>query len=122
MSAEVFSLAPGRRAQSRSIFAFCAEYEPMSYTIDGIARGGYLYTMTAKTGTGKTAFNVVAALAVATGRSDILKCDVTKGRVAYLAFENPDDTRVRFMGAAQQFGIDLRDLAEQIYVFDMRSK
>ena len=45
---------------------------------------------------------MTAALAVATGRADILGLDVEKGRVAYLAIENPDDTVSRF-AIAQRF-------------------
>ena len=45
-----------------------------------------------------------------------------RGHVAYLAFENPDDTRVRFLAAANQHGVHLRDIAGQIEVFDVRKK
>jgi hypothetical protein len=44
----------------------------------------------------------MAALAVATGRPDILNLDVEKGRVAYLAIENSDDIVSRF-AVAQRF-------------------
>ena len=52
----------------KSVSAFCAEYIPLAYVIEGIVRSGSLYTLTAKTGSGKTALNVMAALAAATGR------------------------------------------------------
>ncbi len=80
--------------------AFVGEYVPLSYTIEPMLRSASLYTLTARTGAGKTAFNVVAALAVATGRADILGREVHKGRVAYLACENPDDIRMRIQIAA----------------------
>ena len=106
----------------RPIDAFCCDYTPLSYTIEPIVRSASLYTLTAKTGAGKTALNVVWALAVATGRSDILGREVAKGRVAYLACENPDDIRMRFMIAAFSFGIDLAELGDRIVILDRREK
>jgi hypothetical protein len=94
----------------------------MSYAIDGIVRAGYLYTVTARTGSGKTAFNVVAALAVATGRQGILGLEIEKGRVACLVFENPDDTRVRLIAATARLGIALADVASMIEIIDVRKK
>jgi hypothetical protein len=57
----------------KTVSAFCAEYIPLAYVIEGIVRSGSLYTLTAKTGSGKTALAVMAALAVATGRQDSAK-------------------------------------------------
>jgi hypothetical protein len=106
----------------RGIAQFCAEYVPLAYTIEGILRAGSLYTLTGKTGSGKTAFNVIAALAVATGRADILGREMHQGRVAYLAFENPDDIRMRFKIAAFILGVDLARIAERILILDLRFK
>jgi len=64
----------------------------------------------------------VAALAIATGRPDILGLDVTRGRVAFLTFENPDDVRMRFMIAAYLLNIDLDEIADSIVVLDIRIK
>jgi rhodanese-related sulfurtransferase len=102
--------------------AFCAEYVPLSYTIEPIIRSRSLYTLTAKTGSGKTAFMVAAALAVATGRGDILSVDVEAGRVAYLAFENPDDVRMRLMIAAYLLNVNLREIDERLVILDVRRK
>jgi len=44
----------------------CAEYVPIDYAVDGVIRTGSLYTLTGPTGSGKTAFNVIAALAIET--------------------------------------------------------
>jgi hypothetical protein len=102
--------------------AFCAEYVPLSYTIEGIVRSASLYTLTARTGAGKTAFNVVAALAVATGRADILGREVVCGRVAYLACENPDDIRMRIMVAAFLLNVDIREIGDRLVILDRREK
>jgi hypothetical protein len=106
----------------RSIAKFCAEYIPLAYIIEAIVRSGSIYTLTARTGAGKTAFNVIASLAVATGRPDLLGREVTRGRVAYLACENPDDIRMRFKIAAYLLNIDLDELLESILIFDRRAK
>lgn len=106
----------------KSVGAFCSEFIPPSFAIESIVRSASLYTLTAKTGAGKTAFNVVAALAVATGRKDILGREVACGRVAYLACENPDDIRMRIMIAAFKLGIDIAELGDRIVVLDRREK
>lgn len=101
---------------------FAAEYEPLSYTIAPFLRSASLYTLTARTGAGKTALNVIAALAVATGRADIVGREVHQGRVAYLACENPDDIRMRFKIAAFLLSIDLDEIAEGIVILDRRER
>jgi hypothetical protein len=105
----------------KSAAAFAAEYVPLRYTIEPLLRSASLYALTARTGAGKTAFNVVAALAVATGRADILGREVAQGRVAYLACENPDDIRMRFKIAAFLLNADLADIGDAIMILDMRA-
>jgi hypothetical protein len=111
-----------RTPMFKSVASFCAEYVPLDYSIDGLVRTASLYTLTARTGAGKTAFNVAAALANATGRSDILGREVAKGRVAYCAAENPDDVRMRFMIAAFLLNIDLNALGDDLVILDRRAK
>jgi hypothetical protein len=117
-------LAAGmRRLAFKSMAEFCAEYVPLSYAVDPIVRSSSIYTLTAKTGAGKTAWLVIMALAIATGRSDILGFDVPAGgRVAYLAFENPDDVRMRLKIAAYKLNIDPRIVAERLVILDVRAK
>jgi hypothetical protein len=106
----------------KSASAFCAEYVPLAYIIEGLLRSSSLYALTAKTGAGKTAFNIIVALAVATGRPDILGIEVTRGRVAYFAFENPDDARMRLRIAAFLWGVDLDELGDRLVILDRREK
>ncbi len=106
----------------KSAARFCAEYVPLDYTVEPIIRSASLYTNTAKTGAGKTAFNVIAALAVATGRSDILNREVRKGRVVYLACENPDDIRMRLKIAAWTLNIDLDEIGDDLIVLERRER
>lgn len=110
------------RAMLKTIGEFCAEYEPRSYAIEGIVRTSSIYALTAVTGAGKTSFLVLAALAIATGRSDLIGREVKPGRVAYCAFENPDDVRMRFMIAASRFEIDLDALGDKILIVDARDR
>ena len=106
----------------KTLAAFVKEYSPLDHTIEPIVRGGSLYTLTAKTGAGKTALMVVMALAVATGCRDILNLDVITGRVAYLTAENPDDARMRFMIACYLLNIDFAAIADRIVILDRREK
>jgi hypothetical protein len=101
---------------------FCREYVPLAYAVEPILRTSALYTLTARTGHGKTGFLIVAALAIATGRPDILGLEVTRGRVAFLTFENPDDVRMRFMIAAYLLNIDLDEISDSIIILDIRIK
>jgi hypothetical protein len=73
------------------IAEFLAQYQPINYTIDGLLPGGSIYGVTAKRSAGKTAFLTSTALAVPTGRVDILGLEVEMGRVAYIILENPTD-------------------------------
>ncbi len=110
------------KPQFRSARDFCALYEPLSYAVEPVIRSASLYTLTAKTGSGKTAWLIVAALAIATGRADILGPEVTRGRVAYIAAENPDDLRMRIMVAAFMLNIDLDEIGDDLVILDRRVK
>ena len=113
-----FSADP--HARVKGIAEFLAQYEPINYTIDGLLPGGTIYGVTAKRGAGKTAFLTSTALAVGTGRADILGTDVEKGRVAYIIFENPTDFLMKLSVTAYARGVDVRPLNEQIRVIDMK--
>jgi hypothetical protein len=101
---------------------FCAEFVPPSYAIEPFVRSGSIYTVTAKTGSGKTALLNTTALAVATGRNDILDREVAKGRVAYIAAENPDDLRMRLMVSAWLFNIDIAEISKNLLIMDQRCR
>ena len=116
------TVRPAAPIKFKNAATFAAEYVPLRYTIEPILRSASIYTTTAKTGAGKTAFNVVAALAVTTGRRDILNLDVAQGSVAYLACENPDDIRMRLKIAAYLLGVDLDALGDLVMILDRREK
>jgi len=99
-----------------------AKREPLRYTIDGVVQSGRIYTLTGPTNAGKTAFSTMAALAVATGRRDILNLDVEKGRVVYLAIENPDDTVSRFEIAQRFHRIPDSELRDRLFIVTEKVK
>jgi hypothetical protein len=109
-------------AQFKSVKAFCDEYAPLSYAVEPFIRSASLYTLAAKTGGAKTALLIMMALAIATGRKNILGREVTLGRVAYIAAENPDDLRMRIMVAAFLVNIDLTEIADDLVILDKRMK
>jgi RecA-family ATPase len=90
--------------------------KPLRYAIDHIVCRGRIYTLTGPTNAGKTTWCTMAALAVATGRSDILNVDVEKGRVLYLAIENPDDTISRFAIAQRFYRISDSRLSDRLFI------
>lgn len=80
---------------------FLSDYTPPNWVLEGVFQGGYLYTITARTGVGKTAVAMSLANAVSIGAEKWAGRDVRKGRVLYLAGENPDDLRLRYMGISR---------------------
>ena len=104
----------------RTLKTFCGEFRPISYAVDKLMREGSLYAITGRTGEGKTAFLVMLALAIATGRGELIGRKVKKGRVALCTAENPDDLRMRLMVACFVFNIDLSIIDHDIMISDNR--
>ena len=48
-------------AEFKTLAEFCREYVPLAYAVEPLLRTSALYTLTARTGHGKTAFLIVAA-------------------------------------------------------------
>jgi AAA domain/Bifunctional DNA primase/polymerase, N-terminal len=94
---------PPRLLQSSA--QFVAGFVPPDYLIDGIMQRRFLYALTGKTGSGKTALALLLAACVALGRA-IGNLRVKKGRVIYLCGENPDDVRMRWIGLAAEMQFD----------------
>ncbi len=79
--------------------------------------------MTAKTGAGKTGLFISMAFAIVTGNGEkIIGREVTKGRVAYISPENPDDARMRIMVAAFLLNVDLAEIGDDFVILDKRMK
>jgi hypothetical protein len=84
---------------------FIAGFVPPEYLIDGIVQRRYFYSMTAQTGVGKTTIAMRWMAHVATGQP-IGDREVQQGNVLYLAGENPDDVRARWLVLSRDMGID----------------
>ena len=105
----------------RTAAEFIGEFRPISYAVAGIMREKSLYTLTGRTGEGKTSFLVKLALAVATGEGEkLIGRKVKKGSVAFATAENPDDLRMRLMVACFVFNIDPKTLGRDLFVSDNR--
>lgn len=88
---------------------FVAGFTPPDYVIDGMVQRGYLYSLTARTGHGKTAITMFTAQAVARGLP-VKRLTVKQGSILILAGENPDDIRARFLILADAQGFAPRDV------------
>lgn len=84
---------------------FTADFVSPEYIIDGIIRRGCLYTMTAPTGSGKTAVMLYASAAISMGMN-FGDAEVEHGDVIFLAGENPDDVRARVIATLEFYGIN----------------
>ena len=88
---------------------FVAGFSPPAYLVDGVLQRGYLYSLTARTGHGKTAVRMYVAQAIARDAA-MHGREVKAGTVLLLAGENPDDIRARFLVLADAYGFKAEDL------------
>jgi AAA domain len=93
---------------------FVADFVPPDYTVDGLLQEGFLYSLTGATGAGKTA--ITLRLAASTALGVVFAGRETKRRrVLYLAAENPDDVRMRWIALSQHMHFDI-DAIEVFFV------
>jgi AAA domain len=84
---------------------FMAAMLPPEYLVDGLVEIGYAYSLTARTGHGKTLVGLLAAYGVA--HSGLFGTrDVRRGSVLFLAGENPVNVRRQFYGLCRYHGVD----------------
>jgi hypothetical protein len=88
---------------------FVCSFTPPAYLIDGILQRGYLYSLTARTGHGKTAIAMYMAQAIARGLP-MHGRPVKSGTVLLLAGENPDDIKARLLVLADAYGFEAEQL------------
>ena len=88
---------------------FVAGFVPPDYVVEGLLQRRFLYSLTGKTGAGKTAILLLISAHVGEGRK-LGDREVESGRVLYLAGENADDVRMRWIAMAQQIGFDIDDI------------
>lgn len=94
-----------RKALLTTNAGFLKDFRPPDYLIYGLVQRGFIYSMTAPTGTGKTAVLLLLAAMVALGQK-LGDREVEQGRVLFLAGENPDDVRMRWIKQAEEMKID----------------
>jgi RecA-family ATPase len=84
---------------------FISGFVPPDYILDGILQRRFIYSITGRTGSGKTA--IILLLAASVARELLIGArQAQKGRVLYLAGENPDDIRMRWIAMAQYMNFD----------------
>lgn len=81
-------------------------FVPPDYLWDGITQKGFLYSLTAASGTGKTAFLLLTTALTALGKP-IDGREIRQGRVVYFAGENPDDITMRWIAMAHHMPFDV---------------
>jgi hypothetical protein len=87
--------------------AFVASFTPPAYLVDGMLQRGYLYTLTARTNHGKTTLAMFMAICIDRGQP-MHGREVMGGTVLFLAGENADDIRARFLVAADYYKFDIK--------------
>jgi AAA domain len=92
---------------------FLEGFVPPNYLIKNVVHRRFIYALTAKTGSGKTAVTLCLALMV--GRRDrrnqkLVDHKIKNGRVIYLAGENPDDIRIRWMAQLEREGLEIGEV------------
>lgn len=98
--------APTTAPLIKSSSEFVAAFTIPNYLIKRVLMHSYLYALTGQTGAGKTAITLLMASCVALGRP-FAGLKTQPRRVLYLAAENPDDTRNRWIAMAQQNDFDV---------------
>jgi hypothetical protein len=88
---------------------FIAGFIPPDYLIDGIIQRRFLYSMTGPTGEGKTSVMLVLAYMIAKGMS-LGEREIDKGKVLFLAGENPDDARMRWIKLLDDMKVDAQEV------------
>ncbi|MBB6299421.1 AAA family ATPase [Rhizobium leucaenae] len=84
---------------------FVRGFVPPDYAIDGIVQAGFVYSVTASSGTGKTAILLLLTALTALGK-ELGNREVRKGRAIYFAGENPDDVTMRWIAQAHHMGFN----------------
>lgn len=88
---------------------FVKDFVPPDYLVDGLLQEGFLYSLTGATGAGKTAITLRLAASAALG-APFAGRETKKRRVLYLAAENPDDVRMRWIALSQHMGFEVDEI------------
>jgi hypothetical protein len=103
----------------KSSAAFVAGFIPPEYVVVGLLQRRFFYSLTGQTGAGKTAIMLLLVASAALGLSFAGR-ETKKIRVLYLAAENADDVRMRWVALAQHMGFDINTI--EVYFVEGRFK
>ena len=80
---------------------FLKDFVPPDFLVEGILQRRFIYALTGQTGGGKTALALLVSQLVGSVAPDAMLAnhEVEQGQVVYFAGENPDDIRMRLIGA-----------------------
>ena len=92
--------------------SFLSGFVPPDYLIEGLLQRRFIYSLTGKTGSGKSAITLRLSAMVGTkvGRFRIGDHEIESGCVIYFAGENPDDIRIRWTAQLDHMGMEDSDL------------
>jgi hypothetical protein len=93
---------------------FVAGFLPPEYVVVGLLQRRFFYSFTGQTGAGKTAIMLLLSACAALGRP-FAGHDTKPVRILYLAAENADDVRMRWIAFAHQMDFDV-DTIEVYFV------
>ena len=84
-----------------TVAQFVGGFMPLHYLIHGMLQRRFVYALTGQTSHGKTSIALlIAQLVASSDRNAVLgRHRVNKGRAIYFVGENPDDVRMRVIGA-----------------------
>ena len=101
-------IAPGATRRLLTLQEFLAQFDPPHYLVDGVLQHGCLYSLTGKTGAGKTGVAARLAMLVANpvGGQKFGPYEVEPGRVLYIPAENKTDVQMRMIGLMHRMGLD----------------
>lgn len=99
----------GPKPRLLSSASFVASFVPPDFVWDGVLQRGFLYSMTAPTGTGKTAIGLLIGAKIALGQS-LGGRETQRGSVVVLSGENSDDVRMRWMMMAERMGFNVQTI------------
>src|SRR5215471_4900564 len=91
---------------------FITNFVPPDYLIDGLIQRRFIYSMTGPTGEGKTSVALLLALFIDRGWK-LDNREIDRGKVLFLAGENPDDVRMRWIKLLD----DMKVAADEVNVF-----
>lgn len=100
------AVQPPAKLLIKSSSEFVAGFVPPEYVVVGLLQRRFFYSLTGQTGAGKTAIMLLLSASSALGRPFAGR-ETKPIRVLYLAAENSDDVRMRWIALAQNMDFDI---------------